>query len=220
MSPELLRPPDDLRRRSIPIIEFKDRVFRTHSVHRNPVYYGRTAQNRFDAPDQSYGVVYAARDAACAFIETFAWAAGTSVVTSGALHDHALAELKPRRPLRLVDLTQSGALVKLGADARIFAGSHQPAQLWSKALHDHPVRIHGVLYPSRLDPSRHSLALFEDRGPELIELDRQSWYAVGPMRKRLAEILDLYSLELIETRSVSTPRPKPASRVVQHRMFE
>jgi hypothetical protein len=99
--------------------------------------------------------------------------------------------------LRLVDLTQPGALVKIGADARLFSASHRIAQWWSKALHDHRSRVDGLLYPSRPDPTCHSIALFDDRAPELIEISRQNWYAPGPLRATLAAILNRYDLELI-----------------------
>jgi hypothetical protein len=183
----------------------------------HPVFYGKSGRNRFDAPDKSYGVLYAGRDATCAFIETFARATGTSIVTTAALQQHALAELKPQRPLRLADLTQQAALMNIGADARLFAGSRRTAQLWSRALHDHPSNIDGLLYPSRLDPTCHCIVLFEDRAPKPTEMNRQSWYASGPLRTTLVHILDLYSLELIETESVSVLRPKPTTRALQSR---
>jgi len=125
--------------------------------------------------------------------------------------------LKPIRALRLIDLTQSGTLVRIGADARLLSADHEIAQSWSKALHEHPTEADGMLYLSRLDPARHALALFEDRAPKMVELSRQSWYAPGAQRHLLAELLDHYSLELIETRFV-VPR-KPASRARQHKLF-
>jgi len=186
-------------------------------MQRNPVFYGKTRLHRFDAPDGSYGVLYTGRDLHCAFIETFAKAAGTRIVTTTALRERSLSELKAVRPLRLIDLTQSGALVRVGADARLFSGSHDDSQLWSKALHSHSCKAEGILYPSRLDPLRHSIALFQDRAPKLIELNRQSWYAPGKLRAALAGIMDHYELQLIETQFI--PQRKPAVRVVQTRMF-
>lgn len=205
-------------RSTIPIIAFDDPVFRTHSISRKPVFYGKSGGNRFDAPDASYGVLYAGRDIFCAFIETFANAAGSHIVTTTELNRKALSELKAARILQLVDLTQSGALVRVGADASLFSGPHRTAQLWSKALHEHPCNADGILYPSRLDPLRHSIALFEDRAPKIVELNRQSWYAPGSLRLVLAEIMDHYNLELIENRFVA--KRKPAARTVQPTFFD
>ena len=205
-------PPPDLARRKIALFDFAESMFRTHGLGRGPVFYGKSGFNRFDAPDGSYGVLYAGRDPFCAFIETFARAAGTRVITTTALKNHALAELKATRPLRLVDLTRSGSLVRMGTDARIFSADHEVSQRWSKALHNHPMSADGLLCPSRLDPSRHAVVMFEDRAPRIIELDRKSWYAPGAQRRLLAEIMELYNLELIENQFV--PSRKPAAREV------
>lgn len=212
-TPALLGPPN-LFGRTISIIDFQEHIFRTHGIERSPIFFGKSRLHRFDAPDGSYGVLYAGCDTFCAFVETFGQIAGTRVVTTTELSRKALAELKASRPLHLVDLTQSGALVRMGADARLFSGDHKISQLWSKALHDLPQKADGVLYPSRLDPSRHAVALFEDRAPRLLELSREAWYvAAGDGRKLLAQILDHYSFELIENRFVA-PR-KPADRARQ-----
>lgn len=219
MDSALTVPGADFAQRVKPIVIGFDAVmFRTHSMNRGPVFYGKSRGNRFDAPDGSYGVFYAGADPFCAFIETFARAAGSPVVTTTELKKKALSELKAARTLRLVDLTQSGALLRIGADARLFSGVHRIAQLFSKALHEHPCEADGILYPSRLDHLRHSIVLFEDRAPKLIELNRQSWYAPGPLRMTLAQIMDHYNLELIENRFV--PRRKPAARVVQDEFWD
>jgi hypothetical protein len=210
-------PPAELKKSSITITEFSDSIFRTHSILRNPVFFGKSRSNRFDAPDRSFGVLYAGRDRFCAFIETFARAAGTRIITTTELERQALSELKAARPLRLIDLTQSGSLMKIGADARLFSDDHAIAQQWSKVLHDHPLKPDGILYPSRLDPEKHALALFEDRVPAILNLSRESWYAPGPMRHVLAELMEHYDLELIENRFVA-PR-KPVSRARQDRLF-
>src|SRR5277367_1230089 len=170
-------PPPDIHARKITVIDFHDRMFRTHGINRNPVYFGRGGQHRFDSPDGSYGVLYAGCDEYCAFIETFARAAGAATITTTELKGRCLAELKGTRTLRLLDLTQSGTLVRLGADSRLFSGDHAISRAWSKALYEHPLKIDGLLYPSRLDPARHALALFEGHAPRLIELSRQTWFA-------------------------------------------
>jgi hypothetical protein len=210
-------PPRELKKSSITVKEFGDSMFRSHGIHRGPVFFGKSGAHRFDAPDQSFGVLYAGRDPFSAFVETFTRAAGTRVITTTALERQALSELKAERPLRLIDLTQSGALVRIGADARLFSADHEAAQKWSKFLHDHFLRLDGILYPSRLDPEKHGIALFEDRAPAILNLSRESWYAPGPMRRLLAELMEHYELELIENRFVA-PR-KPAASARQQRLF-
>ena len=158
-------------------------------------------------------LLYVGRDEFCAFIETFAKKAGTRVITTTELTLRALSQLKPVSSLRLIDLAQPGALLRMGADSRLFSGDYKISQLWSKALHDHPVKAHGLLYPSRLDPSRHAIVLFKDRGAKLTELRREAWYASGAQRALLADVLEHYDLELVENRFVA-PR-KPAERARQ-----
>src|SRR5580704_17644283 len=206
-------PPPDIHARKITIVEFNDRMFRTHAIERSPIHFGKSGQHRFDSPDGSYGVLYAGRDEYCAFIETFAKAAGSTTITTTELKSRCLAELKASRTLRLVDLTQSGTLVRLGADARLFSGDHTISQAWSKALYEHPFNIDGLLYPSRLDPVRHALALFEGRAPKPVELGRQTWFARGPLRHLLAEIVEHYGLAVIEERVI--PPRKPRSTAIQ-----
>jgi hypothetical protein len=194
-------------------------MFRTHGLSRAPFFFGCTGLNRFDSPDNSYEVLYAGLDAFCAFVETIASAAGSRAITTTALKERALTEFKARRPLRLIDLTQSGALVRVGADGNLFTGDHEVPQLWSRALHDHPVKADGLLYPSRLDPVRRAVVLFGDRVPrKMTELNRECWYAPGALRQKLLEIVEHYQLELIESHVVAGR--KPAGRAAQTSFIE
>src|SRR5258708_39436905 len=104
---DLPGPARDLAEVTVALSTLDEPIFRTRGIHRGPVFYGSSGFNRFDAPDRSYGVLYAGRDPFCAFIETFAKAAGTRVITTTELKGKALAELKANRPLRLIDLTLS-----------------------------------------------------------------------------------------------------------------
>jgi hypothetical protein len=131
-------PPAALARRNVILTEFEGVLFRSHRIKRNPIHYGTSRIHRFDSPNGSYGVPYAGRVAYCAFIETFARSAGVRIVTTAELEARALSELKATRPLNSIDLTQSGALARIGADARLFAGDHSIAHLWSNALHEYP----------------------------------------------------------------------------------
>jgi hypothetical protein len=158
-------------------------------------------------------VLYAGGDPFCAFVETFAHEAGTRILTTTELTRKSLAQLKAVRALRLIDLTRTGSLVRIGADARLFSGDYKTAQSWSKALHDHPLSADGLMYPSRLDPARYAVVLFKDRAPTIVELNREAWNAPGQQRHLLAEVLDHYAFELIENRFVA--RRKPAGRARQ-----
>jgi hypothetical protein len=189
------------------VLEFNKSVFRSHDVSRHPVFYGKTGRYRFDAPDRSYGALYTGADPYCAFIESLIKNPNSRVVTSTELKKKAVAELRAARPLRLIDLASHGSLMRAGVDSRVFSADHDAAQLWSKAWHDYPIAADGILYPSRLDPARQSVALFDDRAPKLLELSRQTWYAPGPQRHLHAAIVDHYEIELIEDRFVAPRKP-------------
>jgi hypothetical protein len=201
-------PPISFASGTVTVAEFDKPIFRSHSASRHPVFFGKTGQYRFDAPDRSYGVLYAGADIFCAFAESLVKNPNSRVVTTTELKNKAIAELKGARPLRLIDLVSSGALMRVGADSRLFAGDREAAQLWSKALHDHPSLADGLLYPSRLDPARQAIALFEDRAPRLKELSRQTCYAPGPQRHLLAEIAEHYKIELIENHALLHPKSR------------
>jgi hypothetical protein len=200
-------PPADLASRQVTVVEFDTPIFRSHPALRHPVFFGKTGQYRFDAPDGSYGVLYAGADAFCAFIESLIKNPNSRVVTTAELKSKAVAELRGVRAFRLIDLASSGALLRIGADSRLFSADRGAAQLWSRALHDHPALADGLLYPSRLDPVRQAVALFDDRAPKLTELGRQTWYAPGPQRRLLARIAEHYKIELVETRFIAPRKP-------------
>jgi hypothetical protein len=203
----------------MPTLEFGDRMFRTHGLNMARFFFGCTRRNRFDSPDCSFDVLCAGLDHFRAFIETFARVAGTRVITTQALKQNALTEFKSPRPLRLIDLSLSGALVRIGADGNLFTGNHDVSQLWSRAFHDHPKTFDGVLYPSRLDPVRQAVVLFGDRTPnKMTELSRESWYAPGAQRQKLVEIVEHYELELIESQFFEGR--KPAARAAQGSLLE
>ena len=203
----LSAPPANFVRRHVEVTGFDQPLFRSHSIHRNPIYYGTTGRFRFDAPDGSYGVLYAGVDPYGAFIESLLKNPDNPVITTSELRARVLAQLKASQPLRLIDLCPSGALVRIGADSRLFSADRNVAQLWSRAFHDHPICADGILYPSRLDPARHGVALFGDRKLRLFELDRQSWYAPGPQRELFGRIAEHYKIELIENRLIAPRKP-------------
>src|SRR6478735_5682570 len=47
----------------------------------DPLFFGRSGLNRFDAPAGEYGVLYAGESVECAFIETFGSATGIRAIT-------------------------------------------------------------------------------------------------------------------------------------------
>lgn len=123
-----------------------------------------------------------------------------------------------RRRLSFVDLAESGALARLSADSRLFAGDYDIAQLWSRAFYEYPLmKLDGILYPARHDQTRVSIAVF-DRAEGIELIDWHRWYEDEghegrSLRSRLGDILDHYGFRLIET--VARPQKKGPGRSTQ-----
>ncbi|WP_437593755.1 RES family NAD+ phosphorylase [Sorangium sp. So ce1000] len=189
-------PPLDLATRPLPVALFRRSWFRIHWLALDPLHFGRSGDNRFDPPDGEFGVLYAGKDAQCAFIEVFGHATGMRFVEQIELAARGLARIAPRRPLRLVNLTGEG-LARLGADARLTSGeSYRAAQRWALAIHDHPRRPDGIAYAARHDPSRICAALFERASVEL-EVTQLGSLADPAHAALLARILDTYKFGLV-----------------------
>lgn len=192
-------PPSDLDSRS-PLtftIAAGTTIFRLHDRGKDPLFFGKTGRNRFDAPDDSFGVLYSARDEHCAFIETFGQSTGIRIVTRSALEQSSLSLLKVTQPLLLIDLARSGGLARVGADGRLLTGSHAIAQRWSAALRNHPVDPKGLLYPARHDVARYSYALY-DLPASAFEVTDSGSLIEQHHSALLANILDTYGFALID----------------------
>lgn len=171
-------------------------VFRLYNQRFNPLFYGKTGHNRFDAPDGSYGVLYAGMDEHCCFIETFGQTTGVRAVSGALLEESSLAELELIRPLKLIDLSAKNSLPRIGADARLLSGSHAIAQRWSAALRAHRSKPDGIRYPARHDLGRSACAIFESSATTFKTTPLGSLME-GRHRKLLAEILNGYDFGLI-----------------------
>jgi hypothetical protein len=187
-------PPEDLAHRQLPLEGMRGPWCRIHRDHRGPLFFGRKIENRFDAPDGGYGVLYAGDDEHCAFIETVGWHTGENVVGEKDLEKRKLARVRPTRPLQLVDLTGRG-LARVGADGRLLTGEHSVARRWSAAFRDHPSRPDGIYYRARHDPSRCSVALYEHVAEEL-EVEDAGGLMALQNRTMLSNILDEYGFGL------------------------
>ena len=89
-------PPPDLGSRGLPLVDLPGPRFRVHRVHHDPVYFGRSADGRFDAPNAENGVLYVRSDPHCAFIKTFGQSIGVYTVTLAALAGRGLSRCQQR----------------------------------------------------------------------------------------------------------------------------
>jgi hypothetical protein len=129
-----------------------------------------------------------------AFIESFQIAGIHPAVTESKLRERSLSRIRIRRPLRLVNLGETGALTRIGADARIFTATYTVSQRWSRAIQSHPAQPDGILYRPRHDPARLAAAFF-DRIAEQVTADTLGTWL--EQRATLAEVLDTYGVALV-----------------------
>lgn len=182
----LARPARELRDRPLPTILLPKShpVFRLHDARFAPMHFGASGDNRFDAPDGRFGILYLAQQIPGAFVEVFCrqrqrWIAET------ALARFHMSEFHSSRDLQLVDLAGKG-LVQMGLDARICTGDYRLAQQWADAFHEHPDQVDGVFYVSRHDPEQKLMALFDRTQPLLTVRE------CGPFHVYMGD--DLFSL--------------------------
>jgi len=169
---------------------------RIHAAKLAPLYFGREPRNRFDAPENEFGVLYVAKDVHGAFIETFGHATGVRFVTTRELRARALAAVTPMRPLRLVDLRAEG-LAQMGADGELTSGpDYDLSRRWARAINAHPRTPDGILYRARHDPSRTCAALF-DRAADALTVRPLGTLYAGAHRRLLADVLDTYKMGLV-----------------------
>ena len=97
------------------------RIYR--EIHKTPMFFGKTLNYRFDSASGECGVLYAAPVLAGAFVETFMQELGRTSVSLKELRDRPVALIRPKRPLRFIDLCAPGGQMRLGLDGRICTGS-------------------------------------------------------------------------------------------------
>ena len=135
---------------------------RFFSADFDPIYFDRSKSGRLNAPDGSYGVLYAAQDLGGAFAETFLRNPGQTMLTTGQIAKKARVQLRTLRELRLVKLGGAG-LARIGATAEIIHGAqpYDAPQTWSRELRLHPSKPDGIAYTARHDDESICYALFD-----------------------------------------------------------
>lgn len=129
-------PPADLHNRRLPVRQLGE-LYRTYDLERDPLFFGRSGTKRFDDPEENMAyctqlriltVLSSRHSANCVHTQ--------SPVPK--LKRKGLARLMARHRLVFVDLAAPGALARLSADSRLFAGDYDTAQLWSRAFYECP----------------------------------------------------------------------------------
>lgn len=157
-------PPADIARRR-PLVETLPahaELHRFFSARHTPIHFDRSDAGRLNAPDQTYGVLYAAKARRGAFAETFLREPGRTLLPGDVVARKAYVRLTITRPLRLIRLAGPG-LARLGATAEVVHGGPPYAvpQAWSAVLRSHPMRADGIAYNARHDDEQLCYAIFD-----------------------------------------------------------
>jgi hypothetical protein len=155
------------------------RLHRIHRAEHGPIFFGPaddTPQSRFDSPNGSYKVLYAARTLQTAFGETLVRAPETPYILSSVIETRVRSELETTRALKLYPLVDAGVSVH----GLSFTDLHGVDYLrcWEVSAEIHATTVaDGILYTSRFDNHR-CVALF-DRAADAIAETTTKAIAIG-----------------------------------------
>lgn len=170
-------PPDDfaIRRPRLARLRKGTILHRFYPAEYEPVFFDSSRLGRFNSPDGSYGVLYAAREAYGAFAETFLRQPGRTLIDAGLLRRKAYAHLEIKTDLNLIRLA-GPSLAILGATAEVVHGGlpYDAPQAWSKALFEHSLRPDGIAYYARHDDEGLCYAIFDRARGSIREIDRET----------------------------------------------
>jgi len=154
-----------------------------HRIHRpdhDPIFFGpegATPMFRFDAPDGSYKVLYAARSLETAFGETLVRSPDIPYVTSTAVKVRVRSELAVTRLLKLYPLIDAGVSARGLSFTDLHGDAYAKTQEVSAWVHGN-TSADGILYTSRFD-NQHCVALF-DRAIDAVVTTPASKLAISP----------------------------------------
>ncbi|UIK08769.1 hypothetical protein [Neorhizobium galegae] len=113
-------PPADLKQRQPEVVELSagEVLHRFYSAGRDPIFFDTSAMGSFNAPNASYGVLYAAKVIAGAFAETFLRTPGRTLIDADLLRRKAHLRFSTNRNLKLIRFAGPG-LARIGATAEV-----------------------------------------------------------------------------------------------------
>lgn len=167
----------------------------------DPLGFGKNP-SRFSDPrrrvtDRRFGVLYLGLSLKVCFLETILrderdGIVGQVEIAESELDDRCYAEIRVRDELQLLDLTGDGP-VRMGIPSDVARSRRQAlARKWSVAFHEHPQKLDGIVYPSRLN-GENNLAIYS-RAVGKLGLLREQDLRHAP---KLAEVLEDFFVALL-----------------------
>jgi hypothetical protein len=155
-------PPSDLNSRALPIetVGVGRILHRLHPTEYGGKYFGQSGGWRFDAPDKSYGTLYAAPSESACFVETLLRGVNNFVAQSE-LQKRSFCRFNVLVELRLAAL-YGHHLAALNASAAVASTpDYGISQRWSAALYNHKDQPDGIVYRANYDNNELAIVIFE-----------------------------------------------------------
>jgi hypothetical protein len=174
-------PPPDFGKRRLPTLTLGPSVyFRCFELKYPPIRVSADPAHRCTVAGG--GTAYFSDAPHCAYIEAVPLLPHPVLPAFGPterwLEQHGVAEIRICRTLRVVDLTGSG-LARLGIDNAFSTCPHPEAQRWAQVIFDHPSKVEGILFRSRVDPECRNLAAF-DRAEDAFKIEVRHTFVSSP----------------------------------------
>jgi hypothetical protein len=176
-----------------------DAGVRLHRIHRaahDPIFFGPSGPSpefRYDSPNGSYKVLYAARSLETAFGETLVRLPAVTLVLSTAVDARVRSELETTRALKLYPLLDAGVSAHGLSFTDLHGASYKKTWAVSAEIYA-TTTADGILYTSRFDNQR-CIALF-DRASDAIAETMIKNIAIPPAQA--AELAEHFGKNYVE----------------------
>ncbi len=159
-------PPADFATRTLPTLTATGAFYRCAAKTRPLVDWDSRDSSRFSHSSLTFPVLYLSEDKLTGFWECFGDRLNDQPQEDKALYKtrhlepHQWVQFQIDTPLRVIDVTDSATLRKLGADAATFLARYGITRQWARQLMEHSADLDGFFYGSRLGRGKRCLAVF------------------------------------------------------------
>ncbi|NNH66443.1 RES family NAD+ phosphorylase [Rhizobium laguerreae] len=151
---------------------------------------GRRPQNRFDAPNQEYRVLYAAQHLEGAFVETVLRRPVGRILRRQVVEERGWSIVRPSRALTLAKLFDDGLQFHQIDAGEISTDDYAPSRALALALHTDFPDLDGLAYKSRYNNGEICYAIFDRVTPQ--EFDPEPVSPFADHKNRVDDMMDLY----------------------------
>jgi hypothetical protein len=171
-----------------------DGIVRVHALNRSPIFFGPSAggrpQNRFDAPNGQFRILYAAERLEGAFVETVLRRPVGRILRRAAVEERGWSIVRPSRSLSLAKLFDDGLQFHQIDAGEISIDDYGPSRELALALHTDFPDLDGLAYRSRYNNGEICFAIFDRVAPD--EFDAEPVSSFADHKDRVDTMMELY----------------------------